>query len=58
MLFTKFGRLCARPTDGESSHGLGLYIVKSLVKAMNGEVSCESQLGRGATFLVSLARAS
>lgn len=58
LLFTKFGRLCARPTDGESSHGLGLYIVKSLVKAMNGEVSCESQLGRGATFLVSLARAS
>lgn len=58
LLFTKFGRLSARPTDGESSHGLGLYIVKALVTAMNGEVSCESQLGRGATFLVSLARAS
>lgn len=57
LLFTKFARLSARPTDGESSHGLGLFIVKALVNAMNGRVSCESQLGRGATFFVSLARA-
>jgi len=56
-LFEKFSRLSARPTDGESSHGLGLYIVNALVKSMNGRVWCESQFGKGATFLVSLPRA-
>lgn len=58
QLFVKFSRLSARPTDGESSHGLGLYIVKALVDSMNGDVWCESQLGKGSTFLVKLPRAS
>lgn len=56
-LFEKFSRLSARPTDGESSHGIGLYIVDALVKSMKGNVWCESQLGKGATFYVSLPRA-
>ena len=56
QLFVKFSRLSARPTDGESSHGLGLYIVKALVKSMDGKVWCESQLGKGSTFLVTLPR--
>ena len=57
-LFTKFSRLSARPTDGESSHGLGLFIVKALVEGIDGRVWCESQLGRGATFIISFVRAS
>jgi signal transduction histidine kinase len=56
-LFKKFSRLSAKPTDGESSHGMGLFIVKSLVDSMKGKVWCESQLGRGATFLVSFTQA-
>ena len=56
-LFKKFSRLSAKPTDGESSHGMGLFIVKSLVDSMKGKVCCESQLGRGATFLVSFTQA-
>lgn len=56
QLFKKFGRLSARPTHGESSHGLGLYIVKTLTTAMKGRVWCESQLGRGTTFRIALAR--
>ena len=55
-LFEKFSRLSARPTDGESSHGLGLYIVKALMKSMEGKVWCESQLGKGATFFISIPR--
>ncbi len=51
-LFGKFARLSAQPTGGEHSTGLGLSIVKKMVEAMNGKVWCESELGKGATFIV------
>ncbi|MFY8000547.1 MAG: ATP-binding protein [Candidatus Kapaibacteriota bacterium] len=51
-LFGKFARLSARPTGGEHSTGLGLSIVKKMVEAMQGRVWCESELGKGATFIV------
>ncbi len=51
-LFGKFNRLTAKPTGGEHSTGLGLFIVKKLVEAMNSQVWCESELGQGATFIV------
>jgi two-component system, sensor histidine kinase and response regulator len=54
-LFGKFARLSAKPTGGEHSTGLGLSIVKKLVEAMNGRVWCESEPGRGATFIVEFA---
>ncbi len=53
-LFGKFARLSARPTGGEHSTGLGLSIVKKMVEAMNGKVWCESEFGKGATFIVEL----
>lgn len=53
-LFGKFARLSARPTAGENSTGLGLSIVKKLTEAMDGRVWCESELGKGATFIVEL----
>jgi two-component system sensor histidine kinase/response regulator len=53
-LFSKFGRLSAKPTAGEPSVGLGLSIVKRMVEEMNGRVWCESELGKGAKFVVSL----
>jgi signal transduction histidine kinase len=53
-LFGKFSRLSAQPTGGEHSTGLGLSIVKKMVELMNGKVWCESELGKGATFLVAL----
>jgi signal transduction histidine kinase len=55
-LFGKFARLSAQPTGGEHSTGLGLSIVKKMVEAMNGKVWCESELGRGARFIVELQR--
>jgi signal transduction histidine kinase/ligand-binding sensor domain-containing protein len=52
--FGRFARLSARPTAGEGSTGLGLSIVKSLVESMQGQVSVESEAGKGATFRVTL----
>ncbi|RKZ38372.1 MAG: hypothetical protein DRQ49_14465 [Gammaproteobacteria bacterium] len=51
-LFGKFVRLTPRPSGDEHSTGLGLFIVKKLVHAMNSKVWCESQLGKGSTFIV------
>jgi signal transduction histidine kinase len=53
-LFGKFCRLAARPTGGEHSTGLGLSIVKKLIEAMHGKVWCESELGQGSRFIISL----
>jgi signal transduction histidine kinase len=52
FLFIKFRKLSARPTSGESSIGLGLSIVKKYVELMRGKVWCESEAGKGATFVV------
>ncbi|OUD13979.1 hypothetical protein TPSD3_06440 [Thioflexithrix psekupsensis] len=51
-LFHKFARLKPRPTAGESSTGLGLYIVKKLIETMNGKVWCNSELG--STFIIEI----
>jgi signal transduction histidine kinase len=51
-LFGKFARLSARPTGDEHSTGLGLSIVKKMAESMNAKVWCESELGKGATFIV------
>lgn len=54
-LFGKFQRLSAKPTAGESSTGLGLYITRQLVELHSGKVWAESAgLGHGTTFFVEL----
>ena len=53
-LFGKFQKLSARPTAGEQSTGLGLSIVKKYMLLMQGKVWCDSNLGKGATFWISL----
>lgn len=53
-LFGQFTRLTPKPTGGEHSTGLGLFIVKKLVHSMRGKVWCESQVGQGTTFIVKL----
>ena len=53
-LFEKYAILSVKPTGGEHSTGLGLFIVKRLVTAMNGRIWCESELGKGARFIIEL----
>ena len=54
-LFQRFARLSAQPTAGETSTGLGLSIVKSLVEAHHGEINAASDgVDKGATFIVKL----
>ena len=53
LMYAKFQRLSAIPTDGESSLGLGLSIVKKYVEQMNGEISLVSERGNGSCFTVS-----
>ena len=55
-MFRRYGRLSARPTGGEPSTGLGLSIVHKLVRAMNGELACDSNPGQGAAFTIRLPR--
>jgi signal transduction histidine kinase len=51
-VFGKFQRLSARPTAGESSTGLGLYIVKLLTDKLNIRVELRSEPGRGSSFIL------
>ncbi len=53
-MFKKFQKLSARPTAGESSTGLGLSIIKTLVERLHGEISVSSELGQGTEFVVTL----
>lgn len=54
LLFRKFQRLSARPTNGEHSTGLGLAITRQLTEAMKGRIWCESAKGTGSTFVIEL----
>lgn len=53
-LFSRFGKLSARPTGNESSTGLGLFIVKKYIDALNGRISCISEKGKGALFVLEI----
>jgi signal transduction histidine kinase len=53
-LFGKFVRLTPQPTGGESSNGLGLWIVQRMAKLMGGDVTCTSKLGEGSNFTLTL----
>lgn len=55
-LFQKFARLTPRPTAGENSNGLGLWIVQRMAQAMGGAMRCFSIQGQGCTFTLSLPR--
>jgi signal transduction histidine kinase len=52
--FQRGARLSAKPTQGESSTGLGLWIVKKLLDAHQGKVWVKSTIGKGSTFSFSI----
>lgn len=51
-VFERFFRVPGQSAEGGT--GLGLSIVKEIVDAHHGRVTCESELGRGTTFRVTL----
>jgi signal transduction histidine kinase len=53
-LFRKFQTLSSRPTEGESSTGLGLSIVKALVEKLDGSIQINSKVGVGTEFTISI----
>lgn len=57
-LFTKYRRLSALPTGGESSSGVGLSIAKSLTERMGGSLSLNEAYTDGAEFVVKLPKVS
>lgn len=52
VIFEKFTRLEDVQRMETSGAGLGLYIARQLVTAMNGSVTVESEVGSGSTFTV------
>jgi two-component system phosphate regulon sensor histidine kinase PhoR len=53
-IFERFYRVDAARSRVLGSTGLGLSIVKHLVRAMQGDIRVESELGKGSRFIVSL----
>lgn len=57
-IFEKFHRLDTGDSKETYGYGLGLYICRRLVEAMEGKIWVESQPGKGATFKIALPLAS
>ena len=56
-LFQPFSKTSVRSTAGEKSTGLGLAIARRIVEGHHGRIWVESEVGKGATFFFTLARA-
>ena len=57
-IFQKFYRVDNRDTREIGGTGLGLYLVKQRVEAMNGRIWAESTVGKGTRFIVLFPRIS
>ena len=55
-IFQKFYRVDNRDTREIGGTGLGLYLVKQRVEAMNGRIWAESELGKGTKFIILIPR--
>lgn len=54
QLFVPFDRLGAERTSAVAGTGLGLALSKTLVEAMQGSLTLQSEVGQGSTFVVEL----
>lgn len=55
-VFKKGMILSAKPTGGETSSGLGLWIVKKIIEDHNGTINVQSKYGAGTKFSFTLPR--
>jgi len=53
-IFEMFTPMKQAGTNGEQSFGLGLSISKKIIEKHNGQISFESEIGKGTTFYVQL----
>lgn len=56
LLFRPFSTTSVRASNGERSTGLGLAIARRIVEGHRGEISVESEVGKGSIFRVVLPR--
>lgn len=54
VLFIPYTRINEEKHGLIQGTGLGLYIVKSIVTALNGSIKVESEVGKGSTFFVDI----
>lgn len=54
LLFQKFQKLSAKPTAGESTTGLGLYISQTMLKAIGGSIAYEAPKEQGSKFIITI----
>jgi len=53
-LFTRFRRIQRAEHANEPGSGLGLMLVKTVANKLNGEITVQSELGKGSTFCIRL----
>ncbi len=53
-MFSKFKKLSAKPTGGESSSGLGLAIAKELIELHGGKIWLDNEVKVGSKFVIEL----
>jgi signal transduction histidine kinase len=54
ILFTRFGRVATPETDHLPGTGLGLFLGRQLARLHGGEITVDSDPGRGSTFTLHL----
>ena len=53
-IFEKFYRVDGRESKEVYGHGLGLYFARRVVEAHGGQISVQSEPGKGSTFTFTL----
>ena len=48
--------LYQRFSDETEGHGLGLFIIKSQITALGGNIEIESEVDKGSSFIITLKR--